>query len=219
MKLSGRSPMIADLSRSQKRALPALVAAYLGAALILAGVVAAEVYLDIPIGDLTRDPANTVGYAPYLGLISYLGILMWCAAATLCLFSAMALRGRGTGRMGSFLLASGLFSSILLADDLFLLHEVVFRRRLVYVAYAVALVTILLAFRRTILTETDFVILLSAGAFLAMSMVTDRLITERSSLKFLIEDGFKFLGIVGWFTYYARVSWTQIRKAFEPSLS
>lgn len=204
--------------RRHVKAVPLLLSAYLCAGLILAGVALANVFLGIPVGDLTRDPANSIGFPPYQGLLSYLGILMWCATATLCIFSSIALWGRQDPQhLGPLLLASGLLSSMLLADDLFLLHEGVFRRSVVYFTYAMALVTILIAFQRTIL-QTEFLILVTAGAFLALSMLSDRLITERTSLKFFVEDGFKFVGIVGWFTYYARLSWIRVRSAFGEAL-
>ena len=38
------------------------------------------------IGILTRDPAATVGFHPLYGAISTVGMLLWCASATLCFF-------------------------------------------------------------------------------------------------------------------------------------
>ena len=57
-------------------------------AALLGGVLLWASWWEIPVGDLTRDPANILGCSPHIGFLSQLGIFFWSASATICLFSA-----------------------------------------------------------------------------------------------------------------------------------
>lgn len=208
-----------NLKSQFKTALPLLLPAYLATAGLLGLGLLAEQLKGIPFGNFTRDPANILRMPFYTGALSNVGILLWCATAAICLFSAAVLReSLQAWGMRAFLLASGLFSGLLLFDDLFLLHEVVFPRYLhlhqnvLYAGYALMLLLCMVWFRRLIL-RTDFLILLCAAGLLGSGMVADLLTDQAAdtSLKFLIEDGLKLFGIVSWFIYYARVSLLGVR--------
>lgn len=186
----------------------ALAAAVIGAACIL------WQWKGIPFGDLSRDPSNIFSYPFYIGSVSSLGAILWSATASLCLFSSFVLRRRGGdgARAASFLLCAGLVTTLLLFDDLFLFHEKMFPdvlgipESMTFSTYAVIVLGFLVAFRGAIL-RTRYPVLLFAGAMLALSMTADTLtnLSADTSLKFLVEDGFKFTGIAAWFVYYARV--------------
>jgi hypothetical protein len=95
-----------------------------------------------PISVLTRDPAATFDAPPYVGMLSNATMLVWTAAATICLFAAGATRSdQGVRR---FLFFAGLFAAMLLLDDLYMIHEVLapeylgIPEKVMYVIYAMA---------------------------------------------------------------------------------
>ena len=110
----------------------------------------------IPIGELTRDPLATMGKQFYFGIVSQIGILFWCSCAAICFFSVGILRNIKQNKVISYLVYSGAFTTILLLDDLFLIHEVVFpiylkiSEKIVYLVYLSILGFYLLNFKKTI---------------------------------------------------------------------
>jgi len=184
------------------------VAAYGGAILLLLLVVVARLAWQIPVGDLTRDPAAVAGTHPFVGWLSNVGVLGWCVTASICLFTASVLRRRG-GQQGDarFLFAAGLLTMLVLIDDLFVLHEGVFPIYLgvpgnVFIPfYAAMLAALILVFRDQI-RSSNFGLLCLSVICLGLSVVFDLVsrFTWVTGL-FLIEDGFKLLGIVGWALY------------------
>lgn len=159
---------------------------------------------------------------PWAGALSQLGILFWSVTATICLFSFMVLRKKKVKKNRSFLLFSALLSFFLLFDDLFLLHDSVFpymgiSEKVVLMVYPLSVLYMLLFFRKEILSSS-FLILLSALGFLALSVlvdVTDLIFQDKVNLLFLVEDGLKFMGIIGWFIYFSDTSFATLKKAFK----
>jgi hypothetical protein len=202
---------------THRRAFIDVAGAYLVAILILGTAVVLWLVKDIPIGYFTRDPANTFDYEFYIGSISNIGIILWTATATICIFAAKILRSHqisGDQReIGNFLFASGLLTLALLFDDMFLLHENFFPQYLhipdylTFSAYAAITLSYLFFFRDVIL-KSHFLVLVMAGLLLGLSMIADKLMDDSAdtSIKFLIEDGLKFFGITTWFVYYARLA-------------
>ena len=178
----------------------------------------------IPVRHLTKDTLVIVGEPFYFGLISNLGILLWCSCAAICILVAIAIpQSRENRKICSFLLFSGILTSVLLIDDLFLLHEEVFPRYLripeniVFLTYAIIIFLYLLKFMRVIL-KTEFFFLLLAFIFLGSSMFFDKNIIslpqswlENEGL-LLLEDGAKFLGILSWLTYFSQLCLSQLKK-------
>lgn len=192
---------------------------------VLAGVVVLHRTKGIPIGDLTRDPANSQSFPFYVGSVSHLGILLWCATATVCAGAALVLRASRDGAVPwAFFLSAAALSSLLMLDDLLLFHEQFFPFYLgipegvTYGAYATCVFGFLLVFRTTIL-QTAFPVLLSAGALLALGMFADTMTNAMAdtSQKFLVEDGFKLLGICGWFSYFGHTAYQAINELMRPT--
>jgi len=194
---------------------PTIYALYLPAVTLLGGIVLLRLVYGIPMALFTRDPTQIRGTGPFIGALSSLGMLLWCTAAAVSLFAAaVAARDRNTARREeaiSFLRTGAALTAVLLFDDLFLLHDVVFPDYLhigqivVYAVYAVATGAYLLGYRRFILEETDYPLLAIALCCFALSIGMD-LIDERILIPgtYILEDGFKFLGIVGWCGYFVR---------------
>ena len=75
----------------------------------------------------------------------------------------------------------------------------------VVAAYGVATLIFLIRFRELIL-KTESVLLGSAFAFFAFSLLVDQVLDEVMPMEHLFEDGSKFLGILGWLAYFTRTS-------------
>ena len=221
---------LASLRAAASSQRPALVLAallvYLPAVALLAVLAAATVWRGVPFALLASDPI-TLGRLPfYAGMLSNLGILFWCSAAAITLFAAaLVWQTPDAARSRWFLLVSGTFTSILLLDDFFLIHEIVFPyylglpQELLLGTYVVGAITYLIIFRGIIL-RTDFLILLTAIAALAFSVVVDQL-PQVLPMHLLWEDGAKLVGAAGWFFYFARtsaqfVTGSRAAQAFRP---
>lgn len=205
-----------------KNLLPILLLAYIPTVVVLIIINLQKV---IPVTHLTRDPLAIMQQPFYLGIISNLGILLWCSAAAICFFTFAVLRKDVEQRIPkSFLLFSGLVTSVLLFDDFFLLHEDFFPNylfmpeKIVYLGYGIMLSLYLICFRKVIL-KTEFIPLLLAIGWFGFSVLVDSgKIPLPSSIRggegeFLLEDGSKLLGIVSWFVYYTMVGIKQVKRS------
>jgi hypothetical protein len=160
----------------------------------------------ITVASLTRDMAATAKVHPLTGVVSNVGILLWCATAAICLFSSNLLRQRGAHRAAGFLLWSGLMTAGLLVDDFFMFHEYLapvhlgLDEKVVLLGYVCITAVYLLQQRRLIL-EADYRLLVSALVLFTGSMMID--LADVGGWWNLAEDGCKLLGIASWFGYLA----------------
>jgi hypothetical protein len=211
---------------------PVLAMIYVPALMFMLAVAAlASLHDGISVGVLLSDPASTLGTHPLLGVQSNLGVLVWCAAAAICLFSSAILRFTRTDKeVRSFLLWAGVITSVLLLDDFFLFHDDLALRYLpfdgdanyvdefIIASYGLALALYLVRFRERILGSEYLLLLILAFLFLGLSAILDfftapvidsfvhRFFYEEwdRSWTLFFEDGFKFLGIVSWGGYWVR---------------
>jgi hypothetical protein len=199
-----------DVRQQIRNAAPILVMAYALTTAILSVVIFLGMEHDVELDHFTQDPASIMDTPFYLGFFSYIGILFWCAASTLCFFTRLLLHDDDAEqkRKRQFLLYSGLISALLMFDDLFLMHEVVFPeyfmlpKNAVYLIYMNILVAYLIIFRAEIM-QTEYLIFVVAAALLGISQFVDSLPMPIPEDSFL-EDAVKLFGIVTWFTYYMR---------------
>jgi len=201
-----------------------VVIVFTPAVMALGLLVAVNQATGIKVSVFTRDPIQVLDGQAYVGVYSNVGILIWAAAAVSCFFAAAVLHRCGGERSWrKFLTASGIVTSILLIDDLFLMHELVLPEHvgipeaLIVPAYGLMLLAYLWTFRRNILA-TDFLILVLALGLFGFSAGIDvvALATDEFHGVHLLEDGFKFLGIVAWTTYLVNTSLnlaTEVRTA------
>lgn len=165
---------------------------------------------------LSRDPAQTEDFPIYIGLISNLGALMWCASGTVSLFTWGVLR-RDPARTehSSFARYLGCMTLFLLADDFWLLHEVVFPtyiggpQDLLMGLYPVLIVWLFYRYRALLVAETQYVLLLVGIGLLGLSMVID---VVPSPVGTDIEDAVKVLGIAT-YTYYCFLTMGQLASS------
>lgn len=177
----------------------------------------------IPIGYLTRD-VTAIGKLPfYTGFLSQISILLWAAAAAVCIFSVKALSTcLGNDRIKAFLFASALLTLVLGLDDAFQLHEEVFphfvgvTEKLIVATYALLMLVYLIEFRSTIL-KTDYILFGMALGFLGLSAAIDMVDLRsinpflfQTSAQTLYEDSAKLVGIMSWLAYFFRVGVTAV---------
>lgn len=204
-------------------AISAGIAAAITATLLLACVYVAHFWKGVPIAYLTQD-ATVVGNVTFFaGFLSNIGVLFWCATAAVCLFTAALLRAAGRDvPVRGFLLASGLLTAFLLLDDLFRLHETVFPGYLgipelaVYAAYAALGIGFVLRYHaRAFCAEGTLlmVAMLCLGSSVALDVFPIPGIDP-----FLLEDGFKLVGIVSWFFYFLRTAWRAAAPVRSPTV-
>jgi hypothetical protein len=182
---------------------------------ILVAIVAVSILFQVSMPTMTQDVSAIAKIHPLSGILSNLGILLWCAAASICFYTATILRNVKPNDTFWFLLSSGLLSAYLLFDDFFQFHEVLASRYLgldeqvVYAALGIAVSAYLIAFRQIIL-RTNFGILLSALGFLASSVVIDAILEpwlwRLGHWEYFFEDGAKWLGIASWCSYHVHTS-------------
>lgn len=143
----------------------------------------------------------------YYGFISLLGVMLWVAAAAICLFAAvLLLAARRTGEVLIFALSAGLLTGWLALDDAFLLHERVLPglgipQNAILAAYVLLAIGYLIANYRVLLAS-DFWLLLAGGGALAFSMLVDVVFHSLDPNMVLLEDSMKFVGICAWAAFH-----------------
>jgi hypothetical protein len=177
--------------------------------------------------EIFNDPASTIHFNPFMGLISMLGLFGWAAAAGMALLTYMVVRSRETALVRRFFLAAGLFTLLLLADDAFMLHEEILphgfgiRERYIKIGYLAIAAAFGLGFFK-ILIRNNFSLLALAATFFAASFLFDNPATmkaigwwENEFALFVIEDGSKFIGITLWLTYLAKTAVEHLSRLIE----
>ena len=206
---------------------------YALALLVPALAMAAAIWAGLAPTEILRDPIMVAGGEPsefYLGLFSNLGVVLWTAAAAICLFAASELSGAPNRQARQFLLYAGLFTLLLMLDDLFMLHEN-YAEDIVYIFYGMGLLYYVVRFFGLILRLDVVLFALTIPLFgnaVLLDLAPWRLLPgqgievpeaiasspiERDELRhlgrelrYLLEDGFKFIGICCWAVFHIRAA-------------
>jgi len=231
--------------RDQLRATgPILLAAL--ALLVASFVVVATLHFQdrVLAYQLIDDPAPFMGLPSYTGLLSHAGILVWCAATTVCGFGgALLWGGCGTRDLSRFLLILAGANAWLALDDLLVLHEewavkwLGFESRhtgeaIFFLAYGAFMAACFWRFRATIV-RTDYLLLVVAIVVFGVSTALDvvlqldmggnniflEAVLSRSwggPVVDIAEELLKLTGIVLWLAYLTRVAFLAARDAMRP---
>lgn len=186
----------------------ALLMAWVPAILLVALVPLAARVTGHPVSFFTRDVFSVSGVPVYAALLSNFGMLMWCTTAALCLFTSIELAHEAGDRR--FFVGFGILSLMFLTDDFYMLHEWIvpkvtgFPEFTAFGLYALVLTGIVATTRRQVMTREPLLLLIAVtlfGGSVAMDVVE---IEPASAGHYLVEEGFKFFGIVTWAVYFVR---------------
>lgn len=195
----------------------AILVTFVPSSALIGAVLLADHFGKVDVAHVTKDLAAVANLPPYFGMMSLVGILLWCGAAALCFLTVMVLdRISPEAAEKPFLLFAGLLTTMLLLDDAFMIHEWVAPRYLgvsnevVFAVYGAVLIAMLFKFRAVIL-RGDYKLLLTSLVLLAASVAVDKLhdyhLLERAGvasegLRYAAEDALKLLGIAGWLSFF-----------------
>jgi hypothetical protein len=135
---------------------------------ILLAIITVGLQLDTDLRRLTQDGS----------FISDLGAILWCVAATVCVFAATLLRNNQAKDVYQFLLYSALLTTYLLFDDFFQIHDHYLHNKLgisekiTYLVLGAASTVLIIKFRQTIL-RTNYIVMFLGVGFLAISVIAD----------------------------------------------
>ncbi len=155
-----------------------------------------------------RDPMQTYNHPITVGLLSNLGIILWVSSGAISIFaSSSGLVDRNDWKQ--FILLGGIFSMVLGFDDLFLLHD---RQQIfqdiLYTTYIIFTIYLVFKFRKLIYTSNTLNFALPI-LFLALSVLSD-IFQDFLPLGYetvqIFEEGFKFVGIASWLSYWIYAS-------------
>ncbi len=202
-----------------------LLVVYSFAIAMLVAIAAASILFAINVPSFTVDVAAIAAIHPFVGLLSNLGIMLWCISAAAGFFAAMILRATGKTERFSFLFCSALLSTYLMLDDAFLFHEVLahdffgLSEKAVFLLLGIAVLCYLIGFIQNIL-RTRYAILVTAVGFLATSVFVDAILepwlSQLGQWQFFIEDGAKWLGIVSWCIYHVSTAFDIVVQTIVP---
>ena len=185
----------------------------------LVGVWIAAAKWNMPYSMFTRDPmALFVKGHPLLGVLSNIGILIWCVGASALAGAFFVLRGIEVKPILRALWIPSALTFMLLIDDLFMVHEFIFAHLFkiseyfLFGFYAGLTFLYLTLSARVLLERTAFPILALAGVCFVESLYIDTLPDNWSHYHYLYEDGLKFAGIVLWTTFHVAFATSLIRS-------
>jgi hypothetical protein len=173
------------------------------------------------VDQLLLDANQIAGVEWYVGIVTYLAVLSWCAGSVSALWGAWLARLAGRADDAAYLLSGAVITAYVLADDLLQLHAVFIPqhtplgKRGAEAVLVAVVVAWLVLFRRQI-ARTRWLVLIGAGLALVASLVIDATAGWGSPrLQLLAEDGAKLLGALGWATYFVATTADIVRSAFR----
>ena len=165
---------------------------------------------DIPYENLVRDPNAIANLPKYIGFISQFGIFLWFASVGICFMGYFLIRGIESVNIKSkYLLYFGIFSLMLGLDDAYMIHEGSLESFL-FGIYAFLMLVFILLFSN-LFFQSNFILMLFSGLFLASSIAVDKFIEDL----FLLEDALKISGIVFWFVYFFRTVYSFCKEVIN----
>lgn len=208
-----------------------LLSLYLPIALLFIFIGVLSRVSDVSLVFVLRDITATAKLPFFAGFVSQLGLMLWSASLTICLFALGMLR-RQQGDLSAskrFLVHGTVLTAILAIDDIFLFHEEVapnylhLNEEVVFAIYAIVGIGFVLLNWREILSS-EYALLMLALMLFATSVLLDALPFESFHLRYFwellalfLEDGFKFAGIVTWLMYFVRYAIQQMEVAQRSS--
>lgn len=169
----------------------------------------------MPIGYLLRDPNAIAGQPFYYGMLQYAGAILLAATGGILLFAGGVV-GRTCGRRAgvAFLVPAGLLSLLLAADDLFQLHENLWRIGLgeteVFLLYAALAAAIVVCNLHRVGQSSLSLGVTSASCF-AGAILLDASPALTAAMPKASEDLLELVGICFFSAYFVKCSFDSLR--------
>jgi hypothetical protein len=147
----------------------------------------------------------------YIGFVSNIGAFVWAFAIAICVYVGVLLFNQREQRNASyFFLYAAVLSILLMLDDFFMLHEIIYPRYfhigsdIIYSIYAALGIGFVVKFKKIIL-QSDLIILFLSFGFFALSIFFDELRESIAISDYWIiaEDGSKLIGVIYWLAYFS----------------
>ena len=188
--------------------------------LVLLLLATGALLFQVEVAKMTRDMAAIAKIHPLTGVLSNLGVLLWCATAAICWHTARLLRDATLSDDFRFFRSSAILTTYLLTDDFFQLHDFLVPQYLgwnegvVYVLLACGVATYFIRFRR-IIRRSNFGTLAISMLFLTSSLAMDTILQPwlhqlKDDWAYFIEDSAKWLGIACWCSYFSNTAYQTI---------
>ena len=168
--------------------------------------------------NLFSDPFSSHYF--YLGWLTGISEIIWCIAIAVCLFTCTLLPRFHHRQF--FLLASGLFMTLLYIDDRFRLTLIlsIFFNSYLKVKAAIYLVygSLLVAYSKkfwSIITHTPYIPLLLAFFLFGFSSMADLAPVRNQGFHAMLEDGTKLIGLINLMVYFWYVCYGEIKKLYH----
>lgn len=177
-----------------------------------------------PVWKLSTDPADVEQYPLYIGMLSNWGVILWTAAATICLFSAVILKHqKAPDGTFNFLAVSGIFSLTLGLDDLYMMHDRLLPKLFhiseifFYILYFLSLLIYLGYFASQILKYNYILLMISLLLFIVSRPAF--ILFRRFGIFTNLADMFKYFGIVFWLAFFYRTALHEMNVLADPHKS
>ncbi|MGQ0574882.1 MAG: hypothetical protein ACT4RN_11855 [Pseudonocardia sp.] len=167
----------------------------------------------------SKDPVETLEVVYYVGYLAHAVMLVWWAGATAALLSGVALRAAGHRQASLPLLVGGALTTLLVLDDVFLLHENIYPRLGIpeggtYVLYGLLTAAYAWSWRRRL--GANLVLLAGAYAFWIAAACFEFVQEEYGIFTLhLGEDGCKAVGVALWAAFMIRLALVELLAALR----
>jgi hypothetical protein len=227
-----KKPLISLTLNSFSKQILNLAKVYIPICLIIFLVWLIGKFSRISVYELVADPNEIGRIAPYAGIVSNLGLLLLCCAASTCFFSSYLIDtdNKHDKKWKLFLKYSGYLILLLLIDDAFQIHEnfstllfgadaniSVINKKLqnslevIVFSFYGSLFFLYGFYFRKLIYCTETLALILAFIFFFMSITVD-VLPENLKGNFILEEGFKLLGMASLMTYYVKVCYQKTKK-------
>lgn len=171
---------------------------------------------NIPFKEITGDPVLTFNAHPFTGIVSNIGILLWCASCSILVFSYFLAKDKLPKKEAFFLLYSGCITFLLLIDDLFMIHDYLLysigsNQYVMYTLYLILFIFYFIYFKDILINLPYKPLFILAFFFLGSSVGLD-IVFKSEGLQYFIEDGLKLLGINSWFLFFTNYALLKLKS-------
>ncbi len=160
----------------------------------------------------------------HYGLLSNLGVLMWCVTASVNGMAALVLWLNGRRDILVWCLVFGAVTSLILCiDDLFLVHEEVLPyfgvpQPLTVGVYGLITATYLACYRQILICNSPLLLIIALAGF-GVSVGMDLMLKSVNNFVMVSEDGTKLVGIAAWMGFHIVLSARSLIQEPEPEIA